>query len=483
MAQPDIDPDKNPKISGVSFRDGMEKLTSTLGAGTDERFYLSTYLSRNRAQLEQRYRASPMAGMIIDAVAEDMTRAGIILRSEKVSPNDIEELESSIVRMGIKDSFTKAIKWGRLYGGALAVIDIDGQDLGTPLRVSSVAKGQLRGVRIYDRWRLWPDVEDLVQGGVHDGKPRFYHVVESFYEGAEQPPISALKIHYSRAIRFIGIELPYWQMLQEFFWGESILERVDAALSAYDSALDGIDKLISRSYLRTVKVDGLRAVLASGGIAQQNLEKSFSLMARIQSNVGITLLDKQDEFQTNSYTFAGLSEAMREFAHQISASTGIPLVRLFGQSPAGLNSTGESDLRLYYDSIHAQQESRLRYGMHLILMVMFRHIFGETPPEDLNFDFTPLWQLSEEDKANVGVRIASIVNSYYESGIITQGQALNELKRSSAATGVFSTLKQEEIREAERDPIIPYSADVLKANKVKKDKVPNLKIPKESEDI
>jgi hypothetical protein len=37
-------------------------------------------------------------------------------------------------------------------------------------------------------------------------------------------------------------------------------------------------------------------------------------------------------------------------------------VRLLGQSPAGLNSTGESDWRNYYDGINARQNKDLGDG-------------------------------------------------------------------------------------------------------------------------
>jgi hypothetical protein len=48
----------------------------------------------------------------------------------------------------------------------------------------------------------------------------------------------------------------------------------------------------------------------------------------------MTLMDKSDDFQTHSYSFAGIADVILRFAEQVSGATGIPLVRLFGQSPS-----------------------------------------------------------------------------------------------------------------------------------------------------
>jgi len=70
----------------------------------------------------------------------------------------------------------------------------------------------------------------------------------------------------------------------------------------------------------------------------------------------MTLLDSEDEYSSESHAaFGGLSDIMGRFMEQISGANQIPLVRLFGQSPAGF-STGETDLRNYYDTVSQAQE-------------------------------------------------------------------------------------------------------------------------------
>ena len=154
--------------------------------------------------------------------------------------------------------------------------------------------------------------------------------------------LSGLTYHHSRVIRLIGIQLPTYQAISEQMWGESIIERMKDRLVSFDTATMGTANLVQKAYYRTVKIEGLRQVLSSGGQAEENLLKQFDMMRFLQNSEGLSLIDSNDEFESHSYSFAGLSDVILQFGQQISGATGIPLVRLFGQSPAGLNSTGGS---------------------------------------------------------------------------------------------------------------------------------------------
>jgi hypothetical protein len=135
-------------------------------------------------------------------------------------------------------------------------------------------------------------------------------------------------------------------------------------------------------------------------------------------------------------------------------------VRLFGQSPAGLNSTGESDIRNYYDSINAQQESDLRPGVDKILRVAWKSLFGTPCPNDMQFSFTPLWQMNAEQKANVGRTKSETVAGAYEAGLVSKTIAVKELRQASNETGLFSNITDEDITESENEDDVPMPGDV-----------------------
>lgn len=126
-----------------------------------------------------------------------------------------------------------------------------------------------------------------------------------------------------------------------------------------------------------------------------------------------------------------------QFAQQISGATGIPLVRLFGQSPVGFNSTGESDIRLYYDNTKQQQEKMLRPGLKKILNVIYMSVTGHAPDKDFNFDFRPLWQMTNEQKGAYATAMVGAIVQALQSESIPLPNAMKELK-SSARPSAFS---------------------------------------------
>jgi phage-related protein (TIGR01555 family) len=438
-------------FQNVAARLGIGQGVNNLASGAT---YALNPITRQRSQLEWMYRGSWIIGQAVDCVAEDMTRAGIDI-SSSIEPDKIDVIQKEIDRLGVWPALTDTIKWSRLYGGAIGVLLVDGQDVETPLRPETVGKGQFRGVLCLDRWVVVPAINDTVQElGPHLGKPAFYDVMVS------APAFAGKRIHYSRVIRMEGLDLPYWQKVAEYGWGLSIVERIYDRLVAFDSTTQGTAQLVYKAHLRTVKVEKLRDILAMGGPAEEALIKMFDMIRKFQSSEGLTLIDGADEFDTHSYTFAGLSDVLLQFAQQISGALQIPLVRLFGQSPAGLNATGESDIRSYYDLIKQQQEARLRWAFEMILGLIYRSKIGGDPPEDLNFEFNSLWQMSELEKAQIAVGVTNAVTQAYDSGLVSKPTAMKELRQSSDVSGVWSNITDEEIDEAEEEPPDPGEIDV-----------------------
>lgn len=422
--------------------DGYLNFVTRLGAGGDKAgAYAVDDLTNQASRLESMYRSNWMAGTIVDCVAEDMTKSGVDFVGS-LSAVDEARVQGYITRKGLWRALLSAIKWARLYGGAILVIDLDGQDTSAPLNLDTVGLGSLRGFRVYDRWACEPSVNDVVFSSFGEPQPRYYTLALPHRQSY------GVKIHHSRVLRLLGNELPPSACAQNGFWGASVLERLLDRLVYFDSATAGAASLVQKAHLRIVQVDSLREILAAGGLAEENLLKSFQYMRYLQNNEGVTLLDKADGFNTHSYSFSGLDSMVLQFGQQLSGACGIPLVRLFGQSPVGLNSTGESDLRLYYDGVLSQQESKLRECLSEVFKVCYRACFGEPEPSDFDFNFKPLWQVSTLEKSQLAQSLSATVCSAYTAGIVDLETALQELKRGSVENDVFGSITEDKIKAA-----------------------------------
>lgn len=450
---------KQRKKSGDSF----VNFAMNMGLGTDNPMSGSSYgfnpVTRNRVGLEWIHRGSWLGGVAVDLVAEDMTRAGIEIKGG-LKPDEIELMQENATTLGIWTQICSTIKWSRLYGGAIAVMLIDGQDTSTPLRLSTIRKDQFCGLLVLDRWMIDPSLNDLVTDlGPSLGQPKYYSVT------AQAPALCRQKIHYSRVIRLEGIELPYWQKVTENLWGISVLERLYDRMIAFDSASTGAAQLVYKSYMRTYKIKDMREIIAAGGDAQAGLIQYVDMMRRFQGIEGITLIDGEDEVQADTHSaFGGLADALQQFGQQISGALQIPLTRLFGQSPAGFSS-GDSDLRTYYDGINSQQNKALMVGVTKIYRAIAASN-GIKIPDGFKIEFKSLWQLTEEQKTTIAEGGTRAILAAEDNGTISRKTSLKELRQLSHTTGIFSNITDEDIEDAESNP--PPNAEELLANQASK---------------
>jgi uncharacterized protein len=437
-------------------KDTFQNFGLNIGIGTDNALSQSQYgfnpITRIRTLLEWIHRGSWIGGIAVDLVADDMTRAGIDINST-IDPKGIEKIKNDATARGTWNGLNETVKWGRLYGGAIGWYMIDGQDPSTPLRIESVRPGQFRGIFPLDRWQVEPQISSgqlVNEMGPNFGLPMFYRTIS-------QPGLPNVNIHYTRCFRAIGIKLPFQQRIMEMMWGLSVLERINDRMIAFDSTTMGAAQLAYKLHYRIMKIKDLRNIIAAGGKAAVGLTSLVDMMRRYQSLEGLTLIDTEDEFEGNSSatsSVAGIAELLVQFGQQLSGALQIPLVRMFGQSPAGLSATGESDLRMYYDNVKQDQEKTMRVPVHTIYRLHGQNV-GIPLGEDFGFEFRSLWQMSDQQQADVSGRDTESVLSARERGLISDQLALQELRQRGRTANRWTNITDEMINKAEEEPAPP----------------------------
>ena len=446
------------RITNDSFSNLMARVGADPGSGNQSSFghYALNPISRFRTELEFLYRGSWIARVAVDAIADDMTRAGIELGSE-LSPDDGNEIFHEMTRLDVWNSLNLGEKWSRLYGGALVVPIIAGQDPATPLRINTIGEGQFKGLLVLDRWMVQPSlmdlvtVDDLEKGASPSdlGLPRSYQLGVGL-QGVGAP-YSGMTIHHSRALRLDGLDLPFWQKISENYWGLSVIEPLYDRLVAFDSTSQGAAQLVYKAHLRTWKMKDLDRLFGEDEAASALVLKRVQQTARFQSNEGMTLIDSEDEIEMATYTFAGLSDMMLQFGQQLAGSIQVPLTRMFGQAPAGLNSTGESDLRNYEDGILHRQERRFRRPLDVILKCVARSMKINLP-KGFWWTFKQLRQLTDEQKGQLADQVTQAVTTAEEQGLVSKRIAAKELQQSSRRTGIFTNIDDKFLAQLDDGP-------------------------------
>ena len=433
----------------VATRDSFQNLTARLGIGAQNLASQSTYainpITRNRMMLEYAYRGSWIVRAAVDMIADDMTREGLLFE-KGLEPDAASQMRADISELNVMGAMGETIKWARLYGGACGYIMIDGADPSEPLRVDTIGKGQFRGIMPFDRWQMQTSLSDVItEPGPDLGRPKFY-TVTSFWT-----TLQGQKIHHSRMLRFEGDPLPYWQKIAEMGWGASILEALFDRLQMFDSTSNGMAQLVYRAHLRVMSIDGLRNAIMQGSKAMEGVAAQLDWTRQMQSIEGLSIVDAKDKFEALTYSFSGLSDVLLQAAQQLSGALQIPLVRLFGQSPSGLNSSGESELRTYYDGIGSKQE-RHRAAFNKLARIIHFSSLGRAPAPEFDFKFAPLYELSATEKADIAVKVTSAVDTAVAGGLIDAPTAMQELRQSADVTGIFTNITDEAIELAKIEP-------------------------------
>lgn len=439
-----------------AFQNQMARLgfgQPNLNEGAD---YPLTRMSQNYNLFTSLYRSSWIVRKIVDVFPSDMVKNWIKFNSS-LDPEKISKINSVIRKTKTKEKIKEGLRWARLYGGAAGLILIDGdEDLSEPLDYDTIMLDDYKGLLIFDRWNgIYPDIE--LEDDISDeeyGYPKYYSI--SLSEANSNLMLSynkqdLVKVHHSRIIRFNGRDLPLWERQAEMFWGESEIEIVFEELKKRDNTSANIASLIFLANIRVLKMNDLGQLLgASTQKAQENLYKVLQAQNQLMSNMGIYVMDKDDDFGSEQYSFGGLNDIYESFMLDIAGACEMPVTKLFGREPAGFNSTGESDLTQYYDTLEEKQETYLQPIIDKLLPIIFMSTLGAIP-EDLDWEFNPCMNVNSKDLAVLAQSMASPIFEAFNAGLITKEIALKELKQQNEKTGMWSNITDEDIKNAKNE--------------------------------
>ena len=435
--------------------DAFTNMLARLGAGTPNLLegteYTTERMTRDFATLNALYRESWIVRRIVDVIPADMLKNWITITSG-IEPAVEKKISLALRRTQLIDKLKRGMQWGRLYGGALGIMLVkhQGNDLTTPLRLDYIMPGDFAGMLIFDRWNGVSPSSELVDD-VTDPEysyPKYYTISDPTNGGMVQ-------IHHSRCIRFPGNLLPYWEELSELQWGASVIEPIMDDLKKRDNVSWNIAQLTFMANLRVLKMEDLGQLLSStDAISQRELYNTIQAQNILMSNMGLQIMDSKDSMETHQYTFGGLADVYQQFLMDIAGAAEMPVTKLFGRSPAGLNATGQSDLQNYYDMIAEKQESYLRPILNKVLPPFIISTLGSMP-DDFDFDFDPVAEPSDKERAELAKTGTDNVVAAFNAGLISQRMALQELKQQSERTGVWTNITDEDIAKASETVEVP----------------------------
>lgn len=339
--------------------------------------------------LAEKYQYNGLFSKIIDRPAEEALKHGIEYNISDQTLADF--LDDALDRLDWEEKATTAIRWARLFGGAVIVMLLDdGRGLEEPVNWQDIRS--VEELRVYERAIVQPDPNCYLTGKAE------YFDISSIYGGF-------FRVHRSRCLVFKNGSLPEYAAPQQYFyWGlpEYVRIRRDLsiALHTHQSAANMIDKSVQPVY----KQRGLQSTLAGPDGDDKTLKRLLVLDASrgMMNSVAIDMDGEDYSFQT--FQLSGASEILESTYSLLSAVTCIPQTILFGRSPSGENATGESDLENYYNFVEGIQKRMLKKNIRTLLKAVVQAgVYDRSIAESQTIKptFKPLWSLSEAEQATV----------------------------------------------------------------------------------
>lgn len=391
----------NIRIKNIIKNDGWMNLFSGLGTKADKK--KSTHAVPNGflfdVELETIYADDGLGARVIDLLPNDMMKQGwhYKFEDEKEGFDKYSKIYDKIFKdINANDKINKALKWARLYGGGLILLGVyDGEKLDTPLNLKKIKS--FENLRIIPRNNVMYETMEFQMDETkpHYGQVEYYPV--TFYTGRKYETV---RIHYSRVIELHGIEIPSSEasiIPMEFrYWGISVYQRIQDRLKELAGSFGSLANLLNEVTIGKYKYKDLAEIMSSKD-GEKLVQNRLQAMDMMKSTFHSILMDTDENFERDTLSFSGVSDILYQFMMLTSASTGYPMTKLFGISPGGMNSTGDSDTYQYYDMVRAEQKTKL-----LPIIERLVHIISEWQriPE-ATIEFNPLEQMTEKEQAEL----------------------------------------------------------------------------------
>ena len=358
------------------------------------------------AELTQR----PEYRMFSSVIATEMTRKWIKVQAAddhdgEDKTDKIKALEDMLKRLCVQDAFYRLAEQDGFFGRThlfldVASCDLDERDeLKKPLdaKTKVTPDKPLRRIKVIEPIWCYPQQYNTTD----PLKPDWYNPSMWF--------VMSKEIHASRLMTFVGHEVPDILKPAYAFGGLSRSQMAKPYVDNWLTTRQSVNDLIHAFSTMILMTDMSASLQASNssldgtgtGTADDAILGRLDLFNLFRDNRGVFALNKDTEDFKNVSTPLSTLDALQAQSQEHMASVSkIPLVKLLGIQPAGLNASSDGEIRVFYDTIAAFQEQFFRSGLERVVGLCQLSLWGDIDPA-ITIKFEQLWSLDEVQEATV----------------------------------------------------------------------------------
>ncbi|MFZ5440475.1 MAG: anti-CBASS protein Acb1 family protein [Myxococcota bacterium] len=427
---------KTTKAPARPRSDGWRNIYTGLGGGRDKRLgarFLGDRL--DEATCEELWLGDDIAARIIEAQPEAELRQGFeIVVSDAsssgppVDPPRIDSDDDSGAELGkelaayfeerdVTATLLSARQFARAYGGGAILLGAqDGQRFDQPLKESAIKT--VPWLKVLRPSECWPARYYRSPESKKFGEVSVFRVVRDTLGGSSS---QMLEVHESRIIPFYGVVVSTRQRAARMGWGSSVLERVIEKVSDFQASFQAAGVLVQDFAQAVFKMAGLAELLMQGEGGDATVIDRARAIDMARGVARALIIDKDEEFRRETTPVAGLAELMDRLTNRLAAAARMPVTVMMGTAPAGLNATGASDIRNWYDQIAGEREAQLRPRHNRLLRVLMLAKDSPTKgrePRRWTIRYPSLWQLTEAEEAELRGKVATADTAYISAGVL-----------------------------------------------------------------
>lgn len=351
-----------------------------------------------------------------ESLSTEMTRRWVELnnKGKRDLKQKIKEIEERMEALKVRDLFRQAALKTEFFGRAHLYISVKSQDddVTRQLPLTKIGKGTLLGLSCIEPYWLTP----YSWNATHPERPDFYKPQSWFVIGR--------KTHATRLMTFIFREVPDLLKPAYDFSGISMTQLMMPYVNRWLRTAKNVNDLINIFSIVTLATD-LQSLIQKPA----EFLKRLQVFTQTRDNRGMMVVQKdKEELSLQNVPLSSLDKLQAQAQEHMATPGRMPLIKFFGITPSGLNTTSEGEFQSWYDYVHALQE--LGYSPHFerVLQLVQMDLYGAVD-DDITFKWLSLYEPQGKELADIRKADADRDAAYIASNVVSPDEVREKLQK------------------------------------------------------
>lgn len=372
-----------------------------------------------------RYATGGLYARIVDMPADKAVDRGVIIEGDADG-----QIANEYDRLNVLHNMADALRWAALTGGAgIVMLTQDGGSLQDEL--SETGLREIVELRTYCGTDFKPEparYEDPTKANF--GMPIRYRVTSNGV---------SFVVHESRILTVTGGPLPNAVNISNVPWmGRVEITRAYKSICRYEESLDYALKILMRKQQGVYGMTGMADLLKNPAIAgvpgsgERIIQSRINAVDAVRGVLNTVAVDGADSYTIIDSNLGGIKDVIGEMKSAVSADSGIAITIAFGESPGGLQATGESDFQGWFEKVEGLQKRLQKPLERLTALIQLQNKIK--PLNEWRVVWPPLESPNEKEEAEIENKRADTrkkdveaVKAAVDSAILTEQQAAEVL--------------------------------------------------------